>query len=221
MTMKTITTILIFFVIQVSTASAIGHQPLLHPAPGIFESFDWHLNYLLKVREILYSDLCNSPAFRMTTLPSFEPEWTIEIEFPQKGPAIVRYVTVKERMIWQNKNPNSLKKINKTSQIPRDLATDIYELIGSNLQVVNYPSNPSMLLDGTNYIFTSFHVGQSYRSGITHSPEREWPTGKLVAVGELLREIALVGENGRNNLIERLKETTRSAKERLTKEITK
>ncbi len=216
--MKVILTSLLIFLINANLVFGVGHQPLLHPTTGILETLDWHLEYLLKVREILHKDLCKFPAFRMTTLPSFQSEWAVEFEIPKQGDALVRYVTVKDRMIWQNDNLGSLKKITETAHLPRDLAKSVSELIQAHTLAVNYSAKSSSLLDGVKYYFTCIQMGKGFQSGMTHSPKEEWPTGNLVAVGKLLRDLTLTNGKGTDELIAQLRHNVQVATERLNKE---
>jgi len=189
---------LAFLVLFVSVSRAGDQFPHLTPCEDVLSDYQFRVDYHLSVRKILYASLSRDPYFRMTVLPSFTPEWVVEIQDPIREVATVKYAVV-DGKIWSNDAPEKLRVIERSIQISSELAQLLKQLLDKHLDGVRYAYSESLGLDGTTYHFSNFRTGIGVRTGQTWSPEPQWPTDRLVKVTELLRDLTLVHQDRWNN----------------------
>ena len=127
-------------------------------------------------------------------MPSFAPEWVVEIQNPMKDVATVKYAVV-DGKIWSNDAPEKLRVIEKSTRISSELAQLLEQLLDKHLDGVRYAYSDSVGLDGTTYHFSNFRRGIGVRTGQTWSPDPQWPTGRLVKVTEMLRDLTLAPQD--------------------------
>jgi hypothetical protein len=169
--------------------------PHLTPGDDVLSEPQFIVDYHLLVRKILYAGLSRYPYFRMTVLPSFGPEWVVEIQNPVGDVATVKYAIV-DGKIRDNDAPEELQVIERSTRISSDLVQLLGQLLDKHMDGVRYAYADlgSVGVDGTTYHFSDFSRGW-VRTGQTWSPKPQWPTGRLVIVTGLLRELTLAPQD--------------------------
>jgi hypothetical protein len=87
------------------------NNPHLVPCRGTLADYDFSLDYHLLIRENLYSNLSLEHTFRMTVMPSFDPEWVIEIGKIDNKTTKVKYIAVEKQIYEQSQMNKSTKKL--------------------------------------------------------------------------------------------------------------
>ncbi len=167
--------------------------------PGLFTSRE-QFAYYQRVAETLFGDQPKQQA-RVVVLPSFEPEWVLEISTPLLEPVLLRHAIV-SRPIWDDMNTfeceGQVMKAPKEpihvsaseSSLDAELATKVLEQLKLGVQGTRYCPERGVHLDGILYCF---QVG--CYAGAAHSPGEDSYAGLLVRLAEKLAAAAQSATN--------------------------
>jgi hypothetical protein len=164
-------------------ANAQATRDYLTPGEGYFASTAPRYEYLLKLRQVLYTGLSEYPLVRVIGAPSFGAEYVLSIE--QKAAKDPHYYLVCNRApeniftssSWQADEP--VAPVTTQVEISPELARAIAQVVASATQQARYlPTAPSAGGDGTSFTFVSYVPGEGVRTGQTWSPS---PAGSTLA----------------------------------------
>lgn len=201
---------LIALVNPINTAAQCGKCEHLEPVNGIFNDWDFSIEYDLTIREYLLSELPERYELRYIVKPSFDHEYVFQISREEKKEDLTAVLLMGENSIWydvvsrkpyeQDVNLKDEKKgFDKENPPPiskKDFKIRRYESIISEndfekikelmdiiiLQTEYYPSSDFIVTDGTTYFFTVWLDG--FKSGKTWSPTEGSNMKKLVSIFE-------------------------------------
>jgi len=94
--------IILILLYNVGNINAQNRDDHLEPVRGIFDVYDFQLEYYPRVRKVLFSGLSNKPEIRFLVMPSFTPEYVLDIEFDRKNNKYYMVYHICEQMIWKN-----------------------------------------------------------------------------------------------------------------------
>ena len=179
-----------------TTAFAQRNDDHLVPTCGVFDMWDWRLEYRSRVRETLFNGLSNRPIIRFLTLPSFDTERVVEINREQDSLFIVYHVS--EQQIWSNNHWRNVKVKRFRTEIDIESVNLIRSLFGIATSQVRFPEtiidesgmmSITVGFDGTTYYFI-FDCPSGRRSGTVWSPPEGSKMRRLVDIGYRLIDLA-------------------------------
>jgi hypothetical protein len=140
---------------------------------------------------------------RMICTPTFgKPQWAIAVFKDEMSKFFVEYFEAKER-IGPEKESRDIKVERIKVEIDKESADAVEAVWYRMLRGVRYPDEKRFGDDGHSYDFSRNMPGSPFdgpggpQEGWIWSPDDESPTGRLVAIGEKLREYALARPEGR------------------------
>ena len=167
--------ILIIFLINISSYAQIEDH--LNPENGVYNNYDFNLNYEIKIRKVLLSKLSEYPTLRFLVIPSFTPPYVMDL-VENKGKYTI--VLLKCNMkVWNNENWEKIKLKEKFVEISKVDAEQLLELYNLAVSETKYPKKERKMYDGIEY-----HFSLSTKSGKTRSPNNKTKIGKLVTVSK-------------------------------------
>jgi hypothetical protein len=149
--------------------------------------------------KILFRNSPPDPYIRMICFPSFEREWGVAIETPKGERTTVEYV-IAERSIWQDARPEDISTHRITAPIAKATAQILHE---AWTQVLQHPERikvRNFTKDGVACRFESVTMDGNRVSAETWTPRSEYPTGVLVELGEMVRELTQVEASGQPSI---------------------
>ena len=186
-----------------TTAFAQKNGDHLVPTLGVLDAWDFQIEYHLRVREILFNGLSDSPIIRFLILGSdVETPRVVEINSGW-GFYIVSHVS--QWSLWSN-SPNvdwSRVRVDRyRSEIDRESFWLIKSLFEVAISQTRFPYENTDGLGGTNYYFFIHDLGCFYtsrlsngrRSGTIWSPHQESKMGRLVNISRQLMILARSGQ---------------------------
>jgi len=194
---NTIAILLIFCSINASAQfdDTIKNDDHLKPVSGILDSYDFMVDYHLKIRKILLNDLSDGPYLRYLVIPSFEPSYVFDIEKEFEPEKYYIHYHKCKKQIWYNKDWKKVKVKKHKSELEKQSAYLIFELYKVAINNTKYSENEIIGFDGTDYYFSVFEDGT--KSGTAWSPFEKTRTGKLV---DISNEIIKLVEKGKKNI---------------------
>lgn len=182
-----------------SANEMIAQSDHLEPAGDIFGTGISRL-YHLKVRQVLYDGLTDSPVIRYFILPSFTPESVLEIEYDKKENKFFLVYHIGEKMIWSNDDWADTKVLKYKKSISKeevDLIKSLFEsaVMGAKNQEIPKKINANGLeehyvhLDGVTYFFFYLEQETGLKSGRVWSPNKGTKMNRLVVIGDQLIEL--------------------------------
>ncbi len=173
-------------VLSIRTLSAGEH--LITPAG---ENTEGQTRYELVLRQTLLRYAPDVPYARMMVLPSFSPEWMIDLHEPVGGKSAVRLVMA-DSEVWPLCRPRSVTT--QTAQLKPRTAALVHSLWNSMVSAARPPSIDDYGLDGTSYrFFVSTPMTGSLAAEVW-SPPGLSNAGRLAALGESLRLFVLASD---------------------------
>ena len=170
----------------------------LMPVDGILGSYNYKFEYYLKIRKALFNGLTDNPEIRFLVMPTFSPEYVLDIEHDRGRNKYFIIYHICEENIWYDENWEFLKVIKFKSEIDYEsvkLIKSLFEIATSQVRYPERKINPdgseilSIGLDGENYYFSVFIVGHGIRSGMVWTPNKGSKMEKLVTIGNMLIEL--------------------------------
>lgn len=169
-------------------------QDHLEPVEGIFNLYDYQIEYYPKVEKILFDGLSDNPEIRYLIMPSFSGEKVLDINKDFASGKYFINFHVAEPSAWES--IQSDKKEVKVKKIKKEISAKDIELIKTLFKkavlTVKYPDKERNGFDGTNYYFASSH-----KSGTIWSPNSGSKMSKLVEIGNGIVEFS---KNKKNDL---------------------
>lgn len=144
--------------------------------------------YSSQLPKILFQNLPRDPSIRMICFPSYEREWGVLIAAPENEMATVDYL-IAERPIWRDSHPQDIRIDRTTAHIAKTTAQSLHEawttvlLHPERMKVRNFNA------DGTACRFEILAREGDPISVETWIPRHEYPTGILVELGEMVRDL--------------------------------
>jgi hypothetical protein len=184
--------------------------------------------YQAAVRALLMATLSDSVYARAITLPSFTPEWLIDVAEPSEGRSIVTLVEPK-RHIWQvvfdRGDPKSIEAVVTSAPIDAEIARKVRAAFVRELRRVAYPSDlpedvevvqpdgsvaieetivvPSP--DGTTHHFSAKGPGGVRMDGTVKNPSAGSGPAEITDLAILLREVVKASEQGPEGAVAKLR----------------
>jgi hypothetical protein len=84
--------VLVLLAVQVAGADRVAGQDHLRVPDSALSSFKFHVDYEHAVRQTLLSQRADDCYLRLIAMPSFQPEWMVEVSEPAGGVAKVQLV---------------------------------------------------------------------------------------------------------------------------------
>lgn len=163
-------------------------QNNLEPVQSIYDIYDFQFEYYSMVRKVLFKGLSDSPEIRYQVMPSFTPENVLVIEYDdEKKKYYLKYHICKES-IWYSDDRKNVKVDTYKKEIDKASVDLIKSLFLAAVLQAKFPKEVIGGNDGTNYYFSVNHYGM--KSGTIWSPAEYSNTGKLVSIGNALKELA-------------------------------
>jgi hypothetical protein len=141
----------------------------------------------------------------MICFPSFEREWGVAVANPEGEMATVEYV-IAERSIWLDPHPREIKTTRTTAQIAKSTAQTLHE---AWIKVLRHPERMkarNFNIGGVACRFESFTKESGPISGEAWTPRNEYPTGILVELGEMVRDLTQAEVSNQPNLENRMRQ---------------
>lgn len=160
----------------------------LEPVQSIYSIYDFQFEYYSKVRKILFNGLSDSPVVRFQVLPSFSPEYVVDIEHNRETEAYFVIYHKCKKSIWYNNKRKDMKVEKHQTEISKESALKFKELFKAAILKTKFPTNEVVGLDGANYYFSYEEYG--LKSGTIWSPSEGTNMSKLIETAHQLIEIA-------------------------------
>lgn len=165
------------------------NPPLSHlePVEDFFSMPDYHLEYFIRLRDLLFKGLVDEPEIRFLILPSFTPESVLEIQYHKE---INKYFSVYhtlEKTVWLNKQWKKVKTIEYKKEISKESAELVKSLFKAAIRDAQYPTWNNSGLDGTTYFFSYSDWG--LRTAFIWEPNEASTLGHLIYIGQKLIEL--------------------------------
>lgn len=166
----------------------------LEPVDLYFNLSESDLEYAKNMREILFEKLEDKPEIRILVLPSFHPEYVLDIVEEKDPEEKVLYLNMAKDFIYDAESGEDLEKISLYKfrvQIDKESFDLIYKLIQTAIYQARYnkPERSLIRVDGTNYYFSIYDDG--LKSGTVWSPSEESKMGRLVDVSQHLVKLTI------------------------------
>lgn len=205
-----------FFALQVLLTVAFVVLPVLnayaqdHLVPELGSINDHGLDHTRSLREALLGKDVNFDPYRarVFVLPSFKYVWVVTLHCDEgEEPAyFIDYATFKPDQPQVQIKDAAVQKVK--CPIDRKTGEALERVWLRMLREVRYPERFELRADGATYHFSRFVLHGDPRapagseSGQTWSPQPASLTGRLVALGEGMRDLALAREADRGRLAE-------------------
>ena len=200
---------LIFLSLISVQLKAQNNSDHLEPVSGIFGDYDFAFEYHSKIRKVLLKELPDSPDLRFITLPSFTPEYVLDLHYDKKNSEINLIFRVCESKIWYNKNWEKIKVKEYKKKLDKEQYDLIMPLFQNALMKTRYSEEETIGFDGTDYYFIVFDNG--IKAGKVWTPNENSKMGRLVEIGNELIKFTRNKVKFDKGLIEKI--------ERLNKEL--
>jgi hypothetical protein len=183
------------------TAPAQDH---LEPEDGVLNQTEREWDYAKNLREALLKDAGRYHLARMVCLPSFEPEWVVTVvredgHDPDSPPSYYVEYVVTERKLFPPGGSQTPRVKRSRATLDPETAESLNKTWRGMLRRVRYPSELRLGADGVTYHFSRFVPltvrGESdplagWEQGRTWTPDPQSLCGRLVAIGERLKDYA-------------------------------
>jgi hypothetical protein len=179
--MRRIITGLLISLLVACSQSTKGVEPD-HPIPYSLST------YSSQLPKILFKNLPHDPSIRMICFLSYEREWGVSIAAPENEMAPVNYV-IAERSIWRDSHPQDIRVDRTTAHIAKTTAQSLHEAWATVLQHPERMKVRNFNVDGTACRFESLAREGGPISVETWIPRYEYPTGILLELGEMVRDL--------------------------------
>jgi hypothetical protein len=194
-------------------------QDYLEPEETVLNAANFQWEYADKLRSVLLKDAARYYLARLIVIPSFEPEWVVNVFRVDKGlltpddqlTYFVEYARA-EKQLWYRKNFRDVKVKRARVQLDEETANAVAEVWRPMLKAMRYPESPEVgATDGVTFHFSRavrvpridrgrWDERAGFEQGRIHSPSRDSLTGDLTALGGLLKEYAVAHPEFRDKL---------------------
>jgi len=181
----------ILIILLVGVSSNIysqGQGEYLEPTQNIFSLYDYQFEYYFKVRQKLLDGLSDSPEVRFLVIPSFTPEYVVDIEFDREQDKYFIKHNICKKSIWYNDNWEKIMVYKFKSELDETSALKIKELFELAIRQSKYPEDEIIGLDGANYYF--FVDSMGIKTATIWSPNEGTNMFELIEIANLLPELA-------------------------------
>jgi hypothetical protein len=201
------------FVTSISNRRSVAApQNHLEVPRATLSSYSFQLDYEYALRKTLVDPAGDKPYVRLIVMPSQTQEWMVDVT----EASVVRLV-VADAPVWNNDKPVVRKATTLTANLRPETATFLRQVWLSMLKGVRRPDVARNGLDGTQFHFSAFLVGEGILAGQVWTPEQGTPTERLVRLGELLRKFVEATGTQRSALENQLRNEAETLSARLRK----
>lgn len=205
----------VLIALVVTTASATSHAGRLsiddlEPSAGIHAEYGAaNPRTYAKLKALLGEH--DMRTCQMFVEPAFHPEWVVYIAREQYGRAAPKLV-YKALKKSQSPQPSSesIETEVRVGPIDERLAQTLDEVWFAMLLRTRYAAHETRGLDGVTFHFAHFVAGKGYLSGEVWFPDASSLPGKLAAIGERLKDLAMSDGTGRKSIENELRETAKA-----------
>ena len=159
----------------------------LKPVNGIFDMYDFQVEYYSVVRKVLFKGLSDKPQIRFLIIPSFTSEAVLDIEEHKDSSKYYLIYHKCQKSIWYSEDKESVSVDRIKKELSKESADLIKRLFKAAISKTRYEESEGLGLDGTNYYFTVDDFG--LKTGTIWSPKKESTMNKLVEIGFDLIEL--------------------------------
>jgi hypothetical protein len=174
----------------------------LEPVPGVFGEYDFAFEYYSNIRKVLLKDLSDTPDVRFLTLPSFSPEYVLDLNYDKKTEEYYLIFRVCESQIWTHENGKNIKVKEYKKKIDKNNYILIVDLFQTVVKETKYSKDAMIGIDGTDYYFMVFDNG--IKAGKVWSPNENSKMGRLVEIGNDLIKFTRDKSKFNNSLKEKI-----------------
>jgi len=153
----------------------------LEPVDGIFNSYDFQIEYYSRVRKMLFEKLIDRPEIRFLVMPSFTPENVLDIEYDKINVKFFLVYHICEKMIWDNKSWDKTKVIEYRKDINKESVDLIKTLFKRAISQTRFYESSMLGFDGETYYFS--YSDNGLKTGSVWSPNGGTKMGRLVNIG--------------------------------------
>ena len=164
--------------------------------------------------QLLFRNSPRDTYIRMLCFPSFEQEWGLAVAKPEGEMATAEYV-IAERSIWLDPHPRDIKTTRTTAQIAKSTAQTLHEAWTTVLRHPERMKVRNFNIGGVACRFESFTKESGPISGEAWTPRNEYPTGILVELGEMVRDLTRAEVSNRPNIENRISQKVQDSLDRL------
>ena len=150
----------------------------------------------------------------MRFFPYLDQEWGVSVVKPEGETSPGADVSA-ERSSWLDTHHREIKTTRTTAQIAKSTAQTLHE---AWTEVLRHPERMKVRnfnIDGVACRFESFTKESGPISGEAWTPRSEYPTGILVELGEMVRDLTRVEVSNRPNVENRIRQKVRALLDRL------
>lgn len=193
-----------------------------YPSPSR-SSFGGNLAYHSVIKKhLLPPHGLDEPMVQIVVLPSFEPEFTVQLfrcadanEKPHGARYLIRYVTATTNLYrafsgqWKDIrgiNDAAIKAQLVQIEVPKGIAEDMIKAFIGALRRTRYPETRDKYLacDGRGYYFSAWQHGYGVLSGRLEKG-RKGPAGYMAGIGEDFRAYCLSRDRDRPEILDRIR----------------
>jgi hypothetical protein len=177
------------FILVLFNIECLGQDIHLTPVPGIFDSYDFHYEYAVNVREVLFKNLGKKFVSRIVVTPSFKPEYLLSFE--NKKDSIILLYNEASEVIWDVKDLSKVRALTFRCKVDAEFSDKVRKAIDHYLTEVRYPMEKYAGADGVTYQFFTFNQGYGIHAGQTWSPTKGARLSKLISLVDKLKGICM------------------------------
>ena len=196
--MRRIITGLLISLLVACSQSTKGVEPD-HPIPYSLST------YSSQLPKILFQNLPRDPSIRMICFPSYEREWGVLIATPENEMATVDYV-IAERSIWRDSHPQDIRIDRTTAHLAKTTAQSLHEAWAKVLQHPEQMKVRNINADGPACRFEILAREGGPINVETWIPRYEYPTGVLLELGEMVRDLTQVEASNQPKIESRIRQ---------------
>jgi hypothetical protein len=185
--MKRSTFILVFSLCISSILSVSAQNDHLKPVNGIFDSYDFLLDYYSQVRSFLLPHTDDWHEIQIITIPSFDKENVLLLEHVRGTENYSLVFRTVDKSIWYTKDKANIQVQEIKKKFDKESALLMKALFRVAIRQTHFPEDDAIGTDGTNHYFSIDDFG--YKTGKTWSPSEKSAMGRLVAITEKIKNM--------------------------------
>jgi hypothetical protein len=183
----------LFFLLHLVVFTSLSDQAKaqddnLKPVNGIFSQYDFQFDYYSLVRKLLFRGFSDNPEIRFVVIPSFTPEFVLDIEVDNNKKYFLLYHQANPS-IWYNQGKKKINIDSMKTEIEYKSFALIKKLFLAAINKTKYQPDSlhSIGIDGTDYYFSVNDMGQ--KDGFIWSPPVGTKMNRLVEIAIHLTQL--------------------------------
>jgi hypothetical protein len=204
----------LLYAVAIITSAAwnVSAQDHLEPERGSLNESLPSLDDALRLHKALLKDAADHYRARVICEPAFRPRWVVTLVC-EKGDRPVFFV---EYAGLEDRKDGEFRAQQARAPLDRETAEAIQNVWLRTLRAVRYPDVPRTGADGVTYHFSRFvplagddpRAPGGWETGQIWTPDPASTTGRLASIGEAMRDFAMVPQENRARLRERIRKET-------------